>query len=321
MSRKPTDRRDALKALFAGEAPEADAAYADSPKVPSRSGAVKAMGLQLGSLERRLEEGAGEGERVVELNPDLIDSAFIADRLSGTQPGDDGFADLVASIRDGGQQVPVLVRPHTDEQGRYQAAYGHRRIAACREADIAVKAIIRDLSDGELVLAQGRENALRRDLSFIEKARFAAQLVAMDFSRADIQRALALHAADMTRMLAVASAVPAWAATAIGPAPKAGRARWLQLAKVLDTAPARAKARKIIASDAFKGEASDARFARVLKAVTTPTKPEKEVLKNAKGRGVATISGPPTRPTITIDSKSAPDLLDAIRSLIADHKG
>ncbi|EFL87440.1 plasmid partitioning protein RepB [Ahrensia sp. R2A130] len=318
MSRKPTDRRDALKAMFAGESdgtePQAET------KAPTRAGAVKAMGLQLGSLERKLDDAAGQGERIVELDPDLIDSAFVADRLAGTEPGDDGFAELVESIRDGGQQVPVLVRPNPDEKKRFQAAYGHRRIAACREAGIAVKAIIRDLSDGELVLAQGRENALRRDLSFIEKARFAAQLVTMDFSRADIQRALALHAADMTRMLAVASSVPAWAATAIGPAPKAGRARWQQLAKALDTAPARAKARKIITSGPFKGEGSDARFARVLDAVTVTNKPDAETLKNAAGRGVATISGSPARPTITIDSKAAPALLDAIRNLIANHK-
>jgi len=66
MSRKPADRRDALKAMFAGEAPQAaqtedfsqaglatdaqtTSANPSGPsgavKAPSRSGAVKAMGL------------------------------------------------------------------------------------------------------------------------------------------------------------------------------------------------------------------------------------------------------------------------------------
>lgn len=371
MSRKPNDRRDALKALFAGDGPSSvsqtgpqsgqrpgpgsgpgsgqDTATpdkapdnapdkaADNPSGEgrARSGAVRAMGLQLGALGDRLDRNRSinpqDGERVITLDPALIDAAFVADRLSknvagpgeGAGGGDETFDGLVASIRDGGQQVPVLVRPHPDHQARYQAAYGHRRIAACRVAGVPVRAIVRPLTDGELVLAQGRENAMRRDLSFIEKARFAAHLVEAGFSRAEVQRALVLHAADMTRMLAVATAVPSWAAQAIGPAPKAGRARWDRLAQALTTAPARSTARKIMASGTFAAEDSDARFARVLKAVTKREQPASKgvsVLKDRRGRGVATLSGTRTKPVLTLDMRLAPDLLDALRRVIEDYE-
>lgn len=352
MSRKPNDRRDALKAMFGGDGPsappasllddtakqagqqtgiqsgtglEARSGTRPATRSGTRSGAVKAMGLQLGALGEKLDTHTAlaerDGETIVDLDPALIDAAFVADRLSRGGEGDETFDALVASIRDGGQQVPVLVRPHPEDPARYQAAYGHRRIAACRAAGLAVRAIVRTLTDGELVLAQGRENAMRRDLSFIEKARFASHLIEAGFSRADVQRALVLHAADMTRMLAVAAAVPSWAAQAIGPAPKAGRARWDKLARTLSDAPARSTARKIIGSDMFAGLDSDARFARVLAAVTRREKPPAQqatVLKDRRGRGVATLSGTDAKPVLTLDAVLAPDLLDALRRLVED---
>ena len=39
-----------------------------------------------------------------------------------------------------------------------------------------MRAIIQALTDAELVIAQGKENAERRNLSFIERALFAANL-------------------------------------------------------------------------------------------------------------------------------------------------
>ncbi len=83
---------------------------------------------------------------------------------------------LVEAIREQGQQVPILVRPHPDRPGRYQVAFGHRRLRAVAEIGIPVRAVVRDLTDEQLVVAQGQENNERRDLSYIEKARFAQKL-------------------------------------------------------------------------------------------------------------------------------------------------
>ncbi len=43
-------------------------------------------------------------------------------------------------------------------------------LKAVRRLELQVKAIVRKLTDDELVLAQGKENAERRNLSFIERA-------------------------------------------------------------------------------------------------------------------------------------------------------
>jgi ParB/RepB/Spo0J family partition protein len=47
---------------------------------------------------------------------------------------------LVASIRDQGQRTPILLRPHPDDLGRYQIAFGHRRYRALQTLGRPVKA-------------------------------------------------------------------------------------------------------------------------------------------------------------------------------------
>src|SRR5690606_32194417 len=112
-------------------------APAPAPETRTRaaSGAVKAMGLSLGGLSReiedarRLKESLSVADRVVEIEPELIDTSFVSDRL-GHADGDEDFQALMHSIEASGQQVPVLVRPHPERSGRFQTAYGHRRIRA-----------------------------------------------------------------------------------------------------------------------------------------------------------------------------------------------
>ena len=75
--------------------------------------------------------------------------------------------------------------------GRYQTAFGHRRVRVAGLLGRTVKAIVRALSDDELVVAQGLENSAREDLSFIERAVFALRLETSGRSRSIIQQALA----------------------------------------------------------------------------------------------------------------------------------
>jgi ParB family chromosome partitioning protein len=262
------------------------------------SGAVKAMGLSLGGLSReveearRLKESLDTVERVVEIDPGLIDASFVSDRL-GRDGADEGLDELVRSIEANGQQVPVLLRPHPDQAGRYQTAYGHRRIQAATRLGRPVKAIVRSLSDTELVLAQGKENTERRDLSFIERAFFAHALIARGFERGVVQDALSLHKAEMTRFLQVAEAVPLRIANAIGPAPKIGRPRWMALAELLKGEAARVKAQDEITSAGFRATTgSDARFNRVFERLSRRTKPPAPgplEVRGAAGRTIARI--------------------------------
>ncbi|WP_265517414.1 plasmid partitioning protein RepB [Nitratireductor luteus] len=336
-------RKDHLKALFGGgplpgEAPspapadKAPSAPPDPlPPAPetksqsapqggrSASGAVKAMGLTLNSMSRELDEARAikesltKGERVVEIDPELIDPSLVRDRLSHEDKGDEAFQGLVDSMRENGQQVPVLLRPHPTAEGRYQVAYGHRRVRAAARLGQPVKAIVRTLTDDELVLAQGKENTERRNLSFIERAFFAHALIAHGFERGIVQRALSIHKAEMTRLLAVAGAVPADIARAIGPAPKAGRPRWLALAEFLKREAAVVMAQEEIRSGRFADAGSDERFRllfdRLAKRVPgrKPPKPQPRVIEDGKGRIVARLT-PGERPQLEFDEKNHPGL-------------
>jgi len=264
-------RKTAMDAIFSApmKPPEKLGAPNAAPQTPPppriRSGAIAAMGASLQQLTD-IRDQVESGSAIVELDTALIDGSFVSDRMADAT--DASIDALVESIRESGQQVPILVRPHPDNRERYQIAFGHRRVRAAARLGIKVRAVVRDLTDQELVVAQGKENLDRRDLSFIEKAFFALHLEALNFDRAVIMQALSTDKGDLSRYIAVAKSIPQSIATAIGPAPKAGRARWIALSEALVTVAARKAAEKEIADPAFASLDSDSRFSRVLSAAT-----------------------------------------------------
>lgn len=312
------NRKNELRSLFSGgpiapaavpprapetksmtESPELTAVNpAPATDIPrASSGAVKAMGLTLGAITREAEEARhlrqalSEGERVLTLDPALIDQSFVSDRI-GDGEEDADFLALVESIRAGGQQSPILVRPHPKDTGRYETAYGHRRLRAAAKLGIKVKAIVRPLSDDELVLAQGKENAERRNLSFIERALFAEALLLRGFDRKVVGEALSIDKTELSRLLQVAEAVPERLARLIGPAPKAGRNRWMMLAELLSSEGARVRAIDEATNEACRIADSDTRFAMVLARLQSRLKPEPvkpEELKDDAGRVYARL--------------------------------
>lgn len=272
-----SSRKNQLRSLFGAPTPDAGSenptpAAADAPAKRTTSAAVKAMGLSLGSLSqeaetaRKLRETLAAGEQVVELDPAQIERSPYSDRLSEGATNDEDFAALKASIAEHGQQVPVLVRPHADAdkaaRGFYQTAYGHRRVQAARELERPVRAVVRALDDAALVLAQGKENAERRALSFIERAFFARTLINHGFDRATAQAALSVHKSEMTRLLQVADSIPEYIAQAIGPAPKAGRPRWQALGELISK-DIGGLAMDETLSQPFRDADSDTRFQRL----------------------------------------------------------
>jgi ParB family chromosome partitioning protein len=288
------------------------------------------MGLSLGTMTREAEEARvlrqalSEGERVVAVHPDKIDSSFVADRLKLDDRDDEDFAALVDSIRESGQQVPVLLRPHPHESGRYQTAYGHRRVKAAARLGIEVKAIIRPLSDSELVLAQGKENAERRNLSFIERGVFAKNLTSHGFDRKVIGDALAVQKSELSRLLAVVESIPEEIIQVIGPAPKAGRDRWMKLGEMLKPAAARQDARDEIAYQRFQATDSDGRFQLLFDRLSKQRKPEQaegEALKDGHGRVFARLrrDGKTRRIEFTPDVDAA-FIEDAVALLAARYQ-
>jgi len=323
-------RKDQLKSLFGLDAPAetpppSPAPVAEPPK-RSASGAVKAMGLSLGSLgqevadARRLRESLETGDRVVELSASQIQRSPYADRLSSGADGDEQFEALQQSIAEQGQQVPVLVRPHPDPDkaadGLYQAAYGHRRIEAARRLARPVKAIVRSLTDAELATAQGKENAERRDLSYIERAFFADRLLKHGFDRTTAMAALAIDKTELSRLLQVAVSVPEHLAVAIGPAPKIGRPRWLALAALLEREAQRVKAADEIGSGRFLAAGSDARFQLLFDRLSRqqPAKTAPTPIRSGSGGKIAEVERKKDRSVFVIPTSAGDGFADFLEA-------
>ncbi len=182
----------------------------------------------------RSARDAVDAHHVWELDPAEIEDGRYPDRLD---PQD--VYDLRASIEQNGQTVPILVRRHPTETNRYLLVYGRRRLEAIRGSDKVgkVRALIANLDDTAAIRAQVSENTGRRDLSYIERALFAQELLDSSFgSQAQIAEVLNVTRSAVSMSISVAKAVGAALARAIGPAHGVGRPRWEAFAKELSEA-------------------------------------------------------------------------------------
>lgn len=146
----------ARKNLLAGlMEPQPGAAEAAVPRLSSpvaldperpryAKGAIGAISRSVAELQARA---------LIDIDPNLIDAAGMPDRLENDAAED---ALLRESISEYGQQLPVLVRPHPTQEGRYQIVYGRRRVLVLKELGRSVKALVRQLDDRDLVIIQGQ---------------------------------------------------------------------------------------------------------------------------------------------------------------------
>jgi ParB family transcriptional regulator, chromosome partitioning protein len=276
--------------------PETKSAALNSAGLLASQGAIGAVSRSIEQLKQqaadsaKLQERLEAGEAIVELDPALIDHSLVPDRMQGDGAADDA---LRLSIAEQGQQVPILVRPHPGEAGRYQIAYGHRRLRAMMQLGKPVRAVVRRLSNEDLVIAQGVENSARADLSFIERALYAAGLEKAGFQRAVIMAALNIDKTILSKLVGVATRLDEGLLRLIGPAPKTGRDRWLQLVDAMQHRTARDRVEKAVATGAFRSAESDQRFEMVMKAAQAPSSrkaAEKPVIwRDASGRTLGKV--------------------------------
>ena len=179
----------------------------------------------------RSARDAVDAHHVWDLDPAEIEDERYSDRLD---PKD--VHDLRVSIEQNGQTVPILVRRHPTESNRYLLVYGRRRLEAIRASDRVskVRALIANMDDTAALRAQVSENTGRRDLSYIERALFAQELLDSGFgSQAQIAEVLNVTRSAVSMSISVAKAIGAALAHAIGPAHGVGRPRWEAMAKEL----------------------------------------------------------------------------------------
>ncbi|WP_026621609.1 ParB family transcriptional regulator, chromosome partitioning protein (plasmid) [Ensifer sp. WSM1721] len=280
--------------------------------------ALREQNDRLGRAEE-IERRLAEGQAVVELDASSIEPSFVQDRMQGDIDG------LLASIREQGQQVPILVRPHPDQPGRYQVAFGHRRLRAVADLGLPVKAVVRELTDEQLVVAQGQENNEREDLTFIEKARFAHRLN-KQFAREIVIAAMSIDKSNLSKMLLLVDALPSELIDAIGAAPGVGRPSWQQLAELFEKAPSPSEAIIFATSEEVQALPSADRF----KAVIGQLKPRRTtrglpgVMSSPDGDRLAQVTQSKSKLEITIDRKATPDfaafVLEHLPALYQEHR-
>ena len=192
-------------------------------------------GSSMMSTNRALRSArdAVDSHQVWDLDPDTIEDSRISDRLD---PND--VADLREAIEANGQTVPILVRRHPTAKDRYLLVYGHRRLQAIRNSDKVqtVRTLIASIGEDAAVRAQISENMARRDLSFIERALFAQELVETGFgNQTQVAEVLTVTRSSVSMAIAIAELIGRDLIRAIGAAHGIGRPRWEALGKAIDT--------------------------------------------------------------------------------------
>jgi ParB family chromosome partitioning protein len=197
---------------------------------------------------------------------------------------------------------------------------------------------VRNLSDQELVLAQGQENSARADLSFIERARFARRMEDLGYARDVIMSALAVDKTTVSRMISVTRRIPSAMIDAIGPAPGTGRDRWTDLATRFGEVGKEVAWSAVLESTMFQQADSDARFGHVLDLFLSGGAPaekagrgERPALRHevqewgpsAENGRVVSLTHNTRVATLSIDRRLAPDfgefLLSRMDRLFAEY--
>ena len=271
----------------------------------------------IGATQRTLSDIREERDRLlslvaaggwVELDPELVDPSPFPDRLP--DDGDREFSVFRLLMAEEGQKIPIQVRPHASVPGRYQIVFGHRRWRACRELGIKVKAAVVTLSDDELVVVQGIENAARQDLSWVERAIFAWRMSAAGIKARDIRAALGIDDPELARFRLVCRVLSIPTILLIGRCPGVGRPRWVEFANLVNqNEAARALINETLADDKVLALDSNGRFRHLglLLSRSAARKPDNIELKAPSGEviGRAAFSGADVKLVVDRDKMEA----------------
>ena len=116
---------------------------------------------------------------------------------------------------------------------------------------------------------------------------------------------LSIDKTGLSRLISSANKIPRVLIEAIGPAPKAGRDRWIELATRLEAEAGLRAAYRAIESDTFATKDTDDRFAAVFNAAA-PRKAkvaQSTLSRAADGTRIARISEDEVKLSLAIDKK------------------
>jgi len=191
------------------QAPDISSNSRPAGEKPRRLG--KGLGALLGEIQREeplvRREEPGEPPAAGSTALRMIAVAAIRPLPSNPRKRFDEAAleELAASIAARGVIQPVIVRPHPDGHG-YQLVAGERRWRAAQKARLhEIPALVRELSDREVIALSLIENLQREDLSPVEEARayhrLAEQEGMIQIEIAKMVEKSRSHVANMMRLM------------------------------------------------------------------------------------------------------------------------
>jgi ParB family chromosome partitioning protein len=264
------------------------------PEPPQRAPAVHNLGLMLDAMHRNSERAEeiyqqlSAADRIVEIDPNLVDPSPVGDRLPPSKQDEDAFAESVAAY---GQRVPGLIRPSKTAPGRYVIVYGRRRLSAVKKLGKLFRTAVADLDDETAFVVQGLENNDREDLSFIERALYARELADRRVSPQAIAYALKTARSNTNAMISLARRLPQEVILAIGSSPTIGYPRWAKLNEMLTKSEKGAEIawRATIGRPDFSGLGPAQRFDAVFHAIEAAVRPAHP--KSEETRFIADAAG------------------------------
>lgn len=127
------------------------------------------------------------------------------------------FLELVGSVRARGILVPLIARPHPEQEGKFDLRAGHRRLAAAEEAGLTnVPVIVREMTDVEAMEVTVLENLQREDLNPLEEARGVLNLLSTGASVLDVAEKIGKSPQWCLRRAKLADLSPSWMAAVDG---------------------------------------------------------------------------------------------------------
>jgi len=146
------------------------------------------------------------------------------------------------------------------------------------------------------------ENAARRNLSFYEKARFAASILDAGHDTTTVRKVLNLSPSGLSHLTKVTDNVPGKIGDLIGAAPKSGRPKWTSLAESFEAKRLTAAAGIAFLTKLDPTTPSDERLDLLLKDITRRGARHGDVQEATPVEGVTIKSG---RGSIAVTIKRA----------------
>ncbi len=171
---------------------------------------IKELKNTVDTLKEEIASLENSSERLVRLDPSDIEVTEYANRNKRFVETD-SFHELKEDIRKNDVQSPIIVRKKAGFSGKFELVYGRRRLEACSQLSIMVKAQIIEADNKKLAILQEIENLHRQDITPFDRGRYYQLLIDKGHfdSQLSISSEFGLSQAEVSKLLKM-NQLPDW---------------------------------------------------------------------------------------------------------------